>query len=116
MDDVVGVVGEDGGDIQEWVISLVVSLCPQQLPKRNPSTQVPRCFPSVLMHSHTNMHVPSSPTAFVHGLGLIFRQSFPEQISLQHKNYRVTSQVCYRFKIIKSHFMRRLIKQTWNQR
>ena len=54
-----------------WSRLLNESLCPQQLPNKNPSAQVPRCLPSVLMHSHTNMHVPSSPTAFEHNFGLI---------------------------------------------
>lgn len=37
------------------------SLCSQQLPKRKPSAQVPKCFPSVFMHSQTNIQVPRSP-------------------------------------------------------
>lgn len=61
-------------DQEMLVISFKLSLCPQQEPNRKPSTHVPRCLPSVLMHSHTNMHVPSSPIAFEHGFGLIFRQ------------------------------------------
>lgn len=61
------------GDIEthEEVISLAVSLWPQQEPKSIPSTHVPKCFPSVFMHSHTNMQVPSSPSALVHGFGVI---------------------------------------------
>lgn len=55
-----------------WSTLLSVSLWPQQLPKRKPSTQVPRCLPSVLMHSQTNMQVPSSPMALAHCFGLIF--------------------------------------------
>lgn len=41
------------------VIAFVVVLCTQQLPNMNVSTHTPTCVPSDLMHSHTNMHVPS---------------------------------------------------------
>lgn len=46
-----------------------VSLCPQQLPNKKPSTHVPKCFPSVLMHSQTNMQVPCSFKALLQGFG-----------------------------------------------
>lgn len=49
------------------------SLWAQQLPNKNPSAQVPRCFPSVFIHSHTNIHVPMSPIEFWHGSGRIWR-------------------------------------------
>ncbi|KAH9423496.1 hypothetical protein DERP_003775 [Dermatophagoides pteronyssinus] len=45
------------------------------LPNRKPSAQVPKCLPSVLIHSQTNIQVPCSPIAFEHCFGRIFRQS-----------------------------------------
>lgn len=35
--------------------------CTQHDPNMKPSMHMPRCLPSVLRHSHTNMHVPRSP-------------------------------------------------------
>lgn len=49
-----------------------VKLYAQHDPNMNESTHIPICWPSDLMHSHTNMHVPPYPLA-VHGFGLIFK-------------------------------------------
>lgn len=40
---------------------LEASSCEQQEPNMKPSMHMPMWFPSVLMHSHTNMHTPSTP-------------------------------------------------------
>lgn len=48
-----------------------VTLYAQHEPNINESTHIPTCWPSDLMHSQTNMHVPPYPFA-VHGFGLIF--------------------------------------------
>lgn len=73
----------DDDDEDFWYISVVGTSslgirlssesCPQQLPNRNPSAQVPRCFPSVLIHSQTNMQVPASPIVLWHCWGRIWR-------------------------------------------
>lgn len=78
--------GDDGGGAVDVVVDEVggsgarppatlfsLSSYWQQEPYRKPSVHVPRCFPSSLMHSHTNMHVPRSLMAFSHDFGLIFR-------------------------------------------
>lgn len=71
---VVVVVDEDGGSGASPPATLFsLSSYSQQEPYRKPSVHVPRCFPSSLMHSHTNMHVPRSPIAFSHDFGLILR-------------------------------------------
>lgn len=45
----------------------------QQLPNMKVSTHTPTCVPSDLMHSHTNMHVPSllSEPGTLQGFGVI---------------------------------------------
>jgi hypothetical protein len=47
-----------------------VTLCAQQLPNMKVSTHIPTWRPSVLIHSQTNIHVPSTPFT-EHGFGLI---------------------------------------------
>lgn len=59
--------------LSDGIMLFFESLWAQQLPNKNPSAQVPRCFPSVFIHSHTNMHVPMSPIEFWHGSGRIWR-------------------------------------------
>lgn len=59
--------GVDGGRMK-----LAVRLWPQHEPNMKPSMHIPRCRPSDFMHSHTNMHVPSTPLT-VHGFGLILK-------------------------------------------
>lgn len=50
-----------------------VVLWTQQLPNMNVSTHTPTCVPSDLMHSHTNMQVPSltSEPGTLQGFGVI---------------------------------------------
>lgn len=60
----------------EWwdaLIVFTVVLWTQQLPNMNVSTHTPTCVPSDLMHSHTNIHVPSllSEPGTLQGFGLI---------------------------------------------
>ena len=45
--------------------------CAQHEPNMKRSTHIPSGVPSVLMHSHTNMHRPSRPFTW-HGFGLIW--------------------------------------------
>lgn len=47
-----------------------VRLCAQHEPNIKESTHIPMCCPSDLMHSHTNMQVPSKPCE-EQGFGLI---------------------------------------------
>lgn len=49
-----------------------VRLWPQHEPNMNPSMHIPRWVPSDFMHSHTNMHVPSTWLT-LHGFGLILK-------------------------------------------
>lgn len=52
--------------------AFVLKLWPQHEPNINESTHMPKCCPSDLMHSHTNMHVPSNVFT-VHGFGWILK-------------------------------------------
>jgi hypothetical protein len=54
------------------VVPTMLSLvsCTQQLPNMKPSMHMPRCWPSDLRHSQTNMQVPTTPCT-VQDLGLI---------------------------------------------
>lgn len=57
-----------------WEVTLLsVALCTQQLPNMKVSMHTPTCVPSDLMHSQTNMHVPSVPfgPGTLQGFGLI---------------------------------------------
>ena len=56
-----GVVVAGGGCGGGEYLFLVSSPWTQHDPNMNPSMHMPRCFPSVLRHSHTNMQVPRSP-------------------------------------------------------
>lgn len=49
-----------------------VRLCEQHEPNMNESMHTPTCWPSDLMHSHTNIQVPSIPLT-VHGFGVILK-------------------------------------------
>lgn len=55
----------ENGDVGEEddVVSTRLSLesWTQQLPNMKPSMHMPRCWPSVLRHSHTNIQVPCTP-------------------------------------------------------
>ena len=50
-----------GGGGGEYLFLVAVLSWTQHEPNMNPSMHMPRCFPSVLRHSHTNMQVPRSP-------------------------------------------------------
>ena len=50
-----------GGGGGEYLFLVAVVSWTQHEPNMNPSMHMPRCFPSVLRHSHTNMQVPRSP-------------------------------------------------------
>lgn len=61
---------ETGTVIGGGVTWFVVSLWRQQEPNMNPSTHIPKCFPSDLRHSQTNMQVPRTVSTW-HGFGAI---------------------------------------------
>lgn len=60
----------NGNEVVCGTTKLSFKSCSQHEPNINWSTQIPRCFPSVWIHSQTNMQVPSFPPAW-HGFGFI---------------------------------------------
>lgn len=54
------------------ITTCVVKLWAQHDPNINVSMHIPTCWPSDLMHSHTNMQVPAYELP-IHGFGLILK-------------------------------------------
>lgn len=63
-------IADDNVDDDDGRTAFVLKLWPQHEPNINESMHMPKWSPSDLMHSHTNMQVPSSAFT-VHGFGWI---------------------------------------------